>query len=512
MLLPLHIKTALFASVLILLVMAATLVLFGSQVTQRLQAEQKHFAEAQAESLAAKIADVIPSGDYNQAARLVGIFNEARIGKDERDEIRVWEISGESFVQRIASVDGSPPKEIAAETKNALLSGQKTIIEESDANILIYRVFAPVISQNRAVGAVEVVEQLDTFPLLARRYLKNVTWLAAALVAVSALVIYALIRFFVYRPLSRVRSAIRRAKTGELTARAAILSRDEFGELGTELNRMLAEIEEFTRERERQNEILEEKVKTATAELKRRNEQLEHANLEIWQAARRLSELERLAAAGQTAAQFAHEVGTPLNLISGHVQLLRLGEGGETEKMRLDIIGAQIERIEGIVRSMLDRTRFGEVKLAPLDVNEILRGVAEIIAPNLEAENVRLALSLSENLPKIDGSGERLQQVFLNLVNNATDAMPAGGKLKIKTSEGENKTVVVEISDSGAGMDEETKKRIFEPLFTTKQRGRGTGLGLVVVRRILLEHRARIEVESEKGKGSCFRLHFPAAS
>ena len=180
--------------------------------------------------------------------------------------------------------------------------------------------------------------------------------------------------------------------------------------------------------------------------------------------------------------------------------------------MRLDIIGAQIERIEGIVRSMLDRTRFGEVKLAPLDVNEILRGVAEIIAPNLEAENVRLALSLSENLPKIDGSGERLQQVFLNLVNNATDAMPAGGKLKIKTSEGENKTVVVEISDSGAGMDEETKKRIFEPLFTTKQRGRGTGLGLVVVRRILLEHRARIEVESEKGKGSCFRLHFPAAS
>jgi signal transduction histidine kinase len=114
-------------------------------------------------------------------------------------------------------------------------------------------------------------------------------------------------------------------------------------------------------------------------------------------------------------------------------------------------------------------------------------------------------------MPNIEGNADRLQQVFLNLINNAADAMPNGGEISF-TTRNEEKHVVVEVSDTGIGMDEATKKRIFEPLFTTKQRGRGTGLGLVVVRQILVEHKAQITVESEKGKGTCFRLQFPVAS
>lgn len=511
---PLHIKTTLLASAVILFVMAMTLLFFGAKVLERLQNEQKNFAEAQAESLAEKITDILPLSDYEQVAKLVEIFEKARTGKGDENSIRIWENQGVGFIRRIGTENDRAIVEIPPEALTALQRGQEAKIEDTRSDQTIYRVFVPIILRNRVIGAVEFTERLDSFSALAGRYLIIGIWLAFAFIALSALAIYILTRFFVYRPLSRITAAMNRAKAGELKTRAAISGRDEFGMLGTELNRMLAEIEEFTKEREKQNEILAERVRDATSEVETRNKQLERANAEIWETTSRLSELEKLAAAGQTAAQFAHEVGTPLNLISGHVQLLRLQTNGdEAAEKRLDIIGSQIERIEGIVRSMLDKTRFGEVELQPLELNEILKSVLEIVKPKLQAENIRFTLDLSESLPKIKGHGERLQQVFINLINNATDAMPDGGELVITTGTAEQneEEVFAEISDTGAGMDAETRKRIFEPLFTTKQRGRGTGLGLVVVRQILLEHKARITVESEPGQGTSFLICFPKA-
>jgi signal transduction histidine kinase len=291
---------------------------------------------------------------------------------------------------------------------------------------------------------------------------------------------------------------------------------------------MIARIRQMTQEREAQRLVLQERVHDATAELEQRNEQLEEASRELWQMTRRLTELERLAAAGQTAAQFAHEVGTPLNLISGHVQLLRTRlAADERAQSRLETIGAQIERIERIVRGMLDRTRSVAPMLAPLDLNALLLRIFDATAPALDARGVHLQTDLAADLPAVAGDADRLQQVFINLINNALDAMPDGGELHVRTrtvrasaqagagqsnghaSDTEARDVLIEFADTGCGMPEELRARIFDPFYTTKEAGRGTGLGLFVVRQVIREHGGHIEAESEKGRGSRFHIKLP---
>ena len=140
--------------------------------------------------------------------------------------------------------------------------------------------------------------------------------------------------------------------------------------------------------------------------------------------------LPRLAAAGQLAAQFAHEVGTPLNLISGHVQLLRARASDDRIIKRLDIIAGQIERITHIVRSMLDSTRRPQPQLETIDINALLARILDATQPTLVARNVEMHTSLSEGLLLIDADADQLQQVFINLINNSLDAMPAGGRYR----------------------------------------------------------------------------------
>jgi len=333
-------------------------------------------------------------------------------------------------------------------------------------------------------------------------------------VALITLATYLLFRQLIYRPIERLLVVMSEAEAGDLGVKAPQRAPDELGLLSRAFNRMIERIRQMTEEREGQRRVLQERVHEATAELERRNEQLEESNRELWRTSRRLTELERLAAAGQTAAQFAHEVGTPLNLISGHVQLLRArlaqDEGAER---RLETIDAQIERIERIVRGMLDRTRPEAVQLIPLNLNALLERIFDTTAPALDARNVRLAATLGDELPLIAGDPDRLQQVFINLINNAIDAMPAGGELRVSTqaeAEGEEPLrVLVDFADTGCGMAEDVRSHIFDPMYTTKELG--TGLGLVVVRQVMNDHGGRIEVWSEKERGTRFRLWFTVA-
>jgi len=266
--------------------------------------------------------------------------------------------------------------------------------------------------------------------------------------------------------------------------------------------------------------LLRERVREATAQLQQRNEQLATTNLELWRTTRRLTQFERLAAAGQTAAQFAHEVGTPLNLISCHAQLMggELRDKPAAAESRIEIIVEQIERIERIVRRMLDRTRAETAELNPLDLNTLLRRICDATGPALETGRVCLETAFDPRLPPIAGDADHLQQVFINLINNALDAMPSGGRLRMATSSadwgdppnnGGGPQVVVDVVDTGCGMSRETQARIFEPLYTTKESGKGAGLGLVVVSHVMQEHGGQIEVESETGQGTRFRLRFP---
>ncbi|PYS84509.1 MAG: hypothetical protein DMF67_04710 [Acidobacteria bacterium] len=517
--LKLHTKTTLLASAITLAVLGVVLALVSVRFAQRVRDQQKELAQLQADNLAQHISEMPAPRDPAQLARVATLVHGSR---PDALTVRVWERVGGVFQEVAASAENRQAEEIPDDVKAALRSGLATKVVEArpeGADDSLYRVFAPVWEEGRVSGAVEVIEKLDSAPSIAWDYGRGALWLAPLAVLLITLGIFLLFRHFVYQPVERLLGAMERVRGGDLQAQAPEVARaDEMGRLTRGFNRMLTRLREMTAEREAQSRVLERRVGEATAELAERNEQLEDANLELYRTARRLTELERLAAAGQLAAQFAHEVGTPLNLISGHVQLL-LASGShdlDAERTRLQTISQQIERIVRIVRRTLDSTRPEAGEYAPLDINALLRRTFDAAAPTLDASRVRLDAELAAGLPPVGGDPDRLQQVFINLFNNALDAMPEGGELRVTTSFeagrlGEGR-VVVDFSDTGTGMTEEVRAHIFDPLYTTKKRGRGTGLGLVVVRQVVGEHGGSIEVESEPGRGARFRLSFPVAA
>ena len=379
--------------------------------------------------------------------------------------VRVWQLSNDDFVEEAAANGSAPASPIPEDIKNALRSGHGPT-RVSDQSL--YRAFATIYDNGRPSGAVEIVQRFDSIWMVAIRYLKGVIWMSLIVIALIMLGTY-----FLFRQL------------------------------------------QLTTKLETERGILRDRIRDATIELQKRNQQLQETNLELWHTNRRMNELGRLAAAGQTAAHFAHEVGTPLNLISGHVQLLKsdLERDPHDAEARIKTISAQIERIERIVRRMLDKTRF-ETELAPLDLNSVLRKLCDAMAPALDKRHIRLVEKFSDNLPLMAGSSDRLQQLFLNLINNSLDAMPDGGEIQVHTtSDGKNgkaQRIAVDFIDTGVGMTPEVMSHIFDPLYTTKDRGHGTGLGLVIVSQIVSEHGGRLEVQSELGKGTRFRLTFAA--
>jgi signal transduction histidine kinase len=313
----------------------------------------------------------------------------------------------------------------------------------------------------------------------------------------------------VYKPIDSLLLAMAKAEGGDLAVEVEPGTPDEIGRLGSRFNRMLGRIRQMTEQLNLEQRRLEDRVQEATGEIAERKEQLEEANLRLFEMQRQLTQLERLAAAGQLAAQFAHEVGTPLNLISGHVQLLRARASDERVIMRLDIIAGQIERITNIVRSMLDSTRRPVPQLEPVDVNSLLAQILDATQPTLVARNVRLQTELSDSLPSIEADPDQLQQVFINLINNSLDAMPLGGQLQVSTALDSN-WVLITLADSGEGIARDQIDLIFDPMFSTKH-GRGTGLGLTIVQQIISEHSGEVEVESEPGQ-TAFRIKLPLSS
>lgn len=334
--------------------------------------------------------------------------------------------------------------------------------------------------------------------------LQNLLLMLASL----AVVILAIHVFFLKRvhgPLREMIRAMQAAESGQLNVRAGLTSEDEIGELAAHLDRMLNRIENFNAE-------LGRRVEEATAELARRNEELRRINQELYEAERNLARAERLAVAGQLAASLAHEIGTPLNSISGHVQLLaRRAAGDEALRRRLQVIEKQIESIVRTVKQLLSWTHTLDLHIEPVDLRHVLADTVLLSSPALQRRNIRVRMELGE-CPPLYGDAGYLQHVFLNLINNSMDAMAGGGELTVclrHPANGDERAVAVELADTGHGMTAETLARIFEPMFTTKRMGTGTGLGLAICDQIIRQHAGTIQVVSELGRGTCFTVVLP---
>jgi two-component system, NtrC family, sensor kinase len=226
-----------------------------------------------------------------------------------------------------------------------------------------------------------------------------------------------------------------------------------------------------------------------------------------------LSQADKLSSIGLLAAGVAHEVNTPLAVISSYTQMLAKQLQGDPQKSGLlEKITRQTFRASEIVNNLLNFSRTSGTEFADVDINKVITDTLALLEHQFKTSKIQVQSELTDSLSTIQGNPGRLQQVFLNLFLNAKDAMPGGGKLSVATSNGE--MVSVRVSDTGSGIAPEHIQRIYDPFFTTKMspkegQNRGTGLGLSVTYGIIQEHSGKIRVESNPGAGTTFALDFP---
>ena len=226
-----------------------------------------------------------------------------------------------------------------------------------------------------------------------------------------------------------------------------------------------------------------------------------------------LQQREKLSSIGLLAAGVAHEVNTPLTGVSSYSQML-LGMLPDTDPKHalLQKIRRQAERATNIVNNLLNFSRTGgATQFAELDIHRVLDDTLQLLEPQLRRNQIEIVRTYEPELPKVFGNAGKLQQVFTNLLLNARDAIPDGGRITIATTRTEDSLLLVEFSDSGIGIAPENVAKIYDPFFTTKGVGRGTGLGLAVSYGIVQEHSGHIGVDSTPGQGTTFRITLPTA-
>jgi signal transduction histidine kinase len=257
------------------------------------------------------------------------------------------------------------------------------------------------------------------------------------------------------------------------------------------------------------NEELERRVAERTQRLKQRTQELGRANRELKQAQQQIVQSEKLASIGQLAAGVAHEINNPVGVILGFSQFLqRQIPPDDICAEPLSTIERESMRCKQIVQNLLDFARMGDPCWLEVDLHQILGATCRLLEYQLSKDHVELATRFDPHLPPIMADPQQMQQVFVNIVMNAQQAMPQGGRLTIETwVEGE--TVAVAFTDEGVGIPQEHQHRIFDPFFTTKEPGEGTGLGLSVSYGIVQRHGGRLQVESQVGRGSTFTLYLP---
>jgi two-component system NtrC family sensor kinase len=230
---------------------------------------------------------------------------------------------------------------------------------------------------------------------------------------------------------------------------------------------------------------------------------------EIQQA---LLQSEKLAAMGRLTSQIAHELNNPIYGIMNTLELLKTEIPPESKRRRiLDLSLSEIQRLSEMLRNMLSFSKPEEEKRRPIKIDELIEGILLVMEKQMRESNIQVEISFNPDIPEIMASTNQMRQVMLNILKNAKEAMPKGGTLTVRTSREDNR-VLIHIQDTGMGVPEEIRDKIFEAFFTTKQKVKGVGLGLSVCYGIIKDHGGDIKVESEEGKGTTFIISLPVES
>jgi len=222
-----------------------------------------------------------------------------------------------------------------------------------------------------------------------------------------------------------------------------------------------------------------------------------------------LLQSEKLAAMGRLTSQIAHELNNPIYGIMNTLELLKTEISPESKRRRiLELSLSETQRLAEMLRNMLSFSKPEEEKRRPVKINELIEGILLVMEKQMKESNIKVETSFDDEIPEVMASTNQMRQVMLNILKNAKEAMPKGGTLGVRTSK-EDRHVLIHVQDTGAGIPEEIRDKIFEAFFTTKQKVKGVGLGLSVCYGIIKDHGGEIKVESEEGKGTTFTIRLP---
>ena len=428
-------------------------------------------------------------------------------------EITIFLLEGDNTELKATSVDRKRLYPSPSEQDMTAMKSGKVILErrKSDEGQLL-----DISTPLHIKGAIDGVIHMAVAVTESERWLASANthlmiWTIVVLLVI-AVTLYIYLNIAISNPIKRLVEGMEQATRGNLQATVNIDATGEIAWLTMNLNKMLRQISHFNKE-------LEQKIHDATKELERKNEELSKANEMLFTIQRKLSQTERLASLGQLSTTLAHELGTTLNVIAGHIQIMSANGGlNEEAKSRLNLVDSQLDRLTAIIRNVLKTMRLPEPTFYNVDINNVIKDITTFIMPTLTHNNIKLELKLGGKPSTIRADRYQLEQVFMNLLSNAIDAMPKGGRLTVETkfieenSGDGNKYVSIIFSDTGDGIDGEDVKKIFEPFFSTKKDGARIGIGLAICQQIIKNHNGFIEVKSDVGRGTTFYIRLPIES
>jgi signal transduction histidine kinase len=362
----------------------------------------------------------------------------------------------------------------------AIREGQVATSRDHDRRLLL--TYIRVVVPEPRIGGIEIAQSLEQFDAYVESSLRLQIIGSASAVAFAAVLALGLGVVFIGRPISRLAEKARRVGTGDLSGPLQLRQRDELGELAAEINLMC------------------ERLASSM-------EQLRHAD--------------RLNTVGKLASGIAHELGTPLNVVRGRAKLIVDGEvEGDDIRESARIVVEQAERMTALIRHLLDFARPRPLHKAPVNAATVARRVCELVATIARKAEVTVVAPDEDGALVVEADDGQLAQVLTNLVVNAIHATPAGGSVTIRTRPtvatpppyiggAQRAWLAIEVADTGAGIDDAARSRVFEPFYMTKDVGEGTGLGLSVSWGIVREHGGWIDVASTRGNGSTFTVYLP---
>ena len=378
-----------------------------------------------------------------------------------------------------------------------LIEGQPWIDRAFVVNHWYITAYEPINNINNEIIGILYVGMLE------RPYIDTTSrvMLTFTLMAFLFIIFLLVILYFatsrIINPLQKMVIATQEIAKGDLSHKVEVNSKDEIGYLADSFNQMTADLKMANQKLIEWGKTLEKKVEERTKELR---EMQEH-----------LIQSEKLASLGKLAAGIAHEINNPLGgiLIYSHL-LLEDTSKKSPHYENLKKIVKETSRCKDIVRGLLEFARPKEPEMTLININDAVDRSLAIVEGQTIFQNITLDKTYASDLPKIVADESQLQQVFMNIIINAAEAMDGKGKLSLRTSMNTDRThIEIKISDTGHGIKEEDKKRLFEPFFSTKEVGKGTGLGLAISYSIIQKHQGTIEVESQEGKGSAFIVKLP---